>query len=252
VVIGVEGNLVLRPLEPWRVSAWLNGGDLTGELLERRLSPAEDTSDVPVRLLVAPEIFLGVVVVGLRRRLWLLSVRLRRRLLVTLVPIVFATATNATTATTSSATIAATIPAPPGAIKLLMELLELLVIFSVVGVLLVEQAVRTVGLAPLGAILAVVLALWFRREDGWFLTLVFLGLVLGWRSSGSRFRCIVNEQTSLLSLGASVGKLKEPDRRGQLIVDGELLSHPDVGDTRGESGDDFLVRDPGDPVADLA
>ena len=32
----------------------------------------------------------------------------------------------------------------------------------------------------------------------------------------------------------------------------ELLPHPDVSDARGESGDDFLVGDPGDPVADLA
>jgi hypothetical protein len=219
---------------------------------ERRLGPAEDTSNVPVRLLVAPKILFSEVVVGLRGRLWLLSVRLRGRLLVTFLPIVLTTAAYVATATTSPSSIAATIPTPPGAVKLLMELLELVAIFSVVGVLLVEHAVWMVVLAPLGAILTMVLVLWFRREYGSFLTLVLLGFVLSWRSSASRFRCIVNEQMSLLSLGASVGDLEEPDRRVQIVVDGELLSHPDVGDTRGESGDDFLVRDPGDPVADLA
>ena len=60
------------------------------------------------------------------------------------------------------------------------------------------------------------------------------------------------KQASLLSLGAPVGDFEEPDRRGQIIVDGELLSHPDGGDPRGESGDDFLIGDSADPFADLA
>jgi hypothetical protein len=133
-----------------------------------------------------------------------------------------------------------------------MKLFEFVAVFSVMGVLLVKYAVWMIVLASLGAILAAVFLLRLYHEDGRLLALGLLGLVLGWSGGGSRFRCVLDEQTSLLSLGAPIGDLEEPDRRGQIIVDGELLPHPDVSDARRESGDDFLIGDLGDPVVDWA
>jgi hypothetical protein len=198
MVAGIEGDLVLRPLEPLHIGAWLNGSNLVRELLEvavgeRCLSSTEDTSNVPTWLPVAPAVLLGPVVVGLRRRLLLWSICLVRRLLEILLLFVLATATEVNTATFTSTTVAATISTPPGVNMLLMELFEFVAIFGVVGVLLVEYAVWMIILAPLSTALMVVLLLRFRREDGRFLTLVLLGHVLAWRSGGSRFRRVVDE-----------------------------------------------------------
>jgi hypothetical protein len=79
MVAGIEGDLVLRPLEPLHIGAWLNGSNLVRELIEvavgeRCLSSTEDTSNVPTWLPVAPAVLLGPVVVGLRRRLLLWSI----------------------------------------------------------------------------------------------------------------------------------------------------------------------------------
>ena len=49
---------------------------------------------------------------------------------------------------------------------------------------------------------------------------------------------VVGEQTSLLSLGASVRHLEELDGGGELVVDAELLAHADVGDAHGNRRDD--------------
>jgi hypothetical protein len=62
----------------------------------------------------------------------------------------------------------------------------------------------------------------------------------------------VHEEPPLLSLGASVGDLEEPDDRSQLIIHGQLLPHLDVGDARGERGYDLLIRDPRNLVPHLA
>jgi hypothetical protein len=56
----------------------------------------------------------------------------------------------------------------------------------------------------------------------------------------------MHEEPPLLSLGAAVGDLEEPDDRGQLIIHGQLLPHLGVGDAHGERGDDLLIGDPGD------
>jgi hypothetical protein len=68
---------------------------------------------------------------------------------------------------------------------------------------------------------------------------------------GKRLRQIVHEEPPLLSFGAAVGDLEEPNDGSQLIIHGQLLSHLDVGDARGERGDDLLVGDPGDLVPHL-
>jgi hypothetical protein len=55
----------------------------------------------------------------------------------------------------------------------------------------------------------------------------------------------VHEEPPLLSLGAAVGDLEEPDDGSQLIIHRQLLPHLDVGDAHGERGDDLLIGDPG-------
>jgi hypothetical protein len=62
----------------------------------------------------------------------------------------------------------------------------------------------------------------------------------------------VHEEPPLLVLGAAVGDFEEPDDGSQFIVHGQLLPHLDVGDARGERGDDLFVGDPGDLVPHLA
>jgi hypothetical protein len=53
----------------------------------------------------------------------------------------------------------------------------------------------------------------------------------------------VHEEPPLLGFGAPVGDLKEPDHRSQLVVHGQLFLRLDVGDARGERGDDLLIGD---------
>jgi hypothetical protein len=62
----------------------------------------------------------------------------------------------------------------------------------------------------------------------------------------------VHEEPPLLSLGAPIGDLKEPDHGGQLVVHGQLFLHPDVGEAHGERGDDLLVGDSWNLVPHLA
>jgi hypothetical protein len=61
----------------------------------------------------------------------------------------------------------------------------------------------------------------------------------------------VHEEPPLLGLGTSIGDLEEPDDRSQLIIHGQLLPHLDVGDARGERGDNLLIGDPGNLVPHL-
>jgi hypothetical protein len=61
----------------------------------------------------------------------------------------------------------------------------------------------------------------------------------------------MHEEPPLLSLGAAIGDLEEPDEGVQLIVHRQHLPHLDVGDACGERGDDLLVGDPGDLVPHL-
>jgi hypothetical protein len=122
-------------------------------------------------------------------------------------------------------------------------------IIGIVGVLFVENAVAaTSTLIAFGAVLAVLLILGLRCEDGSLLALGVLGLWL-W---GKRLRQVVHEEPPLLGLGAAVGDLEEPDDGSQLIIHGQLLPHLDIGDARGERGDDLLVGDPGNLVPHLA
>jgi hypothetical protein len=130
-----------------------------------------------------------------------------------------------------------------------MKLSDNPTIIGIVGVLLVEDAEAAAStFIALGAVPAALLMLRLRREDSSLLTLGVLGLWL-W---GKRFWQVVQEEPPLLSLGAAVGNLEEPDDGSQLIVHGQLLPHLDVGDSHGEREDNLLIGDPGDLVPHLA
>jgi hypothetical protein len=122
-------------------------------------------------------------------------------------------------------------------------------IVSIVGVLLVEDAVATVStLIMLGAVPTALFMIRIRREGSSLLTVRVLGLRL-W---GKRLWQVVHEEPPLLGLGASVGDLEEPDNGSQLIIHEQLFLHLDVGDAHGERRDNLLIGDPGNLVPHLA
>jgi hypothetical protein len=130
-----------------------------------------------------------------------------------------------------------------------MELSDYPTIVSIVGVLFVEDAVATAStLITLGAVPVELFMIRFRRKGSSLLTLRVLGLWL-W---GKCLQQVVHEEPPLLSLGASVGDLEEPDDGSQLIIHGQLFLHLDVGDARGEHGDNLLIGDLRNLVPHLA
>jgi hypothetical protein len=162
----------------------------------------------------------------------------------TLVPVIVAAITPGSTLAVATAT-----PTALGDAIFFMKLLDNPTIIDIVGVLFVENAVAaTSTFIMLGAVPAALLMLRLRREDS---SLLALG-VLGLRLWGKHLRQVVHEEPPLLSLGAPVGNLEEPDDGSQLIIHGQLLPHLDVGDARGECGDDLLIGDPGNLVPHLA
>jgi hypothetical protein len=145
----------------------------------------------------------------------------------------------------STLAVAAATPAALGDTISFMKLLDKPTIIGIVGVLLVENAVAaTSTLVAFSAVPAALLMIWLRHEDSGLLSLGVFKLWL-W---GRRLRQVMHEEPPLLGLGAAVSDLEEPDNRSQLIIHGQLLSHFDVGDARGERRDDLLVRDPRDLV----
>jgi hypothetical protein len=100
-------------------------------------------------------------------------------------------------------------------------------IVSIVGVLLVEDAVAMAStLIMLGAVPVVLFMIRLRREGSSLLTLRVFGLRL-W---GKRLRQVVHEEPPLLGLGAPVGDLEEPNDGSRLIIHGQFLLHLDIGD----------------------
>jgi hypothetical protein len=163
---------------------------------------------------------------------------------VTLVTVVVAVITPG-----SALAVAAATPTALGDTIFFMKLLDNPTIVGIVGVLFMEDAVAvTSTFIALGVIPAALLMLGLCREDG---SLLALG-VLRLRLWGKHLWQVVHEEPSLLSLGAVVGDFEEPDDGSQLIIHGQLFAHLDVGDARGERGDDLLIRDPGNLVPHLA
>jgi hypothetical protein len=130
-----------------------------------------------------------------------------------------------------------------------MKLSDYPTIVGIVGVLFVEDAVAMAStFIVLGVVPTVLPMIRLHREDSSLLTLRVLGLRL-W---GKRLREVVHKEPPLLSLGAPIGDLEEPDDGSQLIIHGQLLPHLDVGDAHGEHGDDLLIGDLGNLVPHLA
>jgi hypothetical protein len=91
-----------------------------------------------------------------------------------------------------------------------MKLPDNPIIVGIMGVLFVEDTVAmTSTFIMLGAVPMVLLMIRLRYEDS---SLLALG-VLGLRLWAKRLRQVVHEEPPLLSLGASVGDLEEPDGR---------------------------------------
>jgi hypothetical protein len=149
---------------------------------------------------------------------------------------------------TALAVITAT-PTALGDSILFMEFRDYPTIISIVGVLLVEDAVAASStLITLRAVPAMLLVVRLRRKGSNLLALGVFCLGLWGRCLWQ----VVHEKHPLLGLGASIGDLEEPDYGGQLIVHGQFLLHLDVGDAHGECGDNLLVGDLWDLVPHLA
>jgi hypothetical protein len=149
----------------------------------------------------------------------------------------------------SNLAVATATPTALGDTIFFMKLSNNPTIVGIVGVLFVEDAVAAMStFIAFGTVPAVLLMLRLRCEDS---SLLALG-VLGLRLWGKHLRQVVHEEPPLLSLGASVDDLEEPDDRSQLIIHGQLLPHLDIGDARGERGDDLLIGDPRNLVPHLA
>jgi hypothetical protein len=96
----------------------------------------------------------------------------------------------------STLAVAAAAPATLGDAVFLVKLPDNPTIFSIVSVLLVDNAVAaTSTFIAIGAVPAALLMIWLRREDSSLLSLRVLGLRL-W---GRRLRQIVHEEPPLLS-----------------------------------------------------
>jgi hypothetical protein len=172
----------------------------------------------------------------------------RDRLETTLAAATFLAVVVAAIAPGSTLAVAATTPAALGDAIFFMKLSDNPTIVGIVGVLLVENAEMAMStFIAFGAVPAALLMIWFRHEDSGLLSLGVLGL----RLRGKRLWQVVHKEPPLLGLGTTVSDLEEPDDGSQLIIHGQLLPHLDVGDARGERGDDLLVGDPRNLVPHL-
>jgi hypothetical protein len=117
----------------------------------------------------------------------------------------------------STLSVAAATPAALGDAIFFVKLSNNPTIVGIVGVLLVENAeMVTSTFIAFGAVPAVLLMIWFHREDSGLLSLGVLGLRL-W---GKHLRQVVHKEPPLLGLGAAVSDLEEPDDGSQLIIHG--------------------------------
>jgi hypothetical protein len=129
----------------------------------------------------------------------------------------FVTVVVAAIALGSALAVATATPTALGDTIFFMKLLDNPTIIGIMGVLLVEDAEAAAStFIALGAVPTALLMLGLCCEDSSLLTLGVLGLRL-W---GKRLRQVVQEEPPLLSLGAAVGDLEEPDDGSQLIIHG--------------------------------
>jgi hypothetical protein len=176
------------------------------------LSSTQEASGEASWLLIAPLVLFLMIISrwGQRQRL---GIGTRQTIAAaTLVTVVVATIALGSTLAVATAT-----PTALGDAIFFMKLLDNPTIVDIVGVLFVEDAVAAMStFIALGAVPAALLMLRLRREDNSLLALGFLGLRL-W---GKRLRQVVHKKPPLLSLGAPVSDLEEPDDGSQLIIHG--------------------------------
>jgi hypothetical protein len=208
------------------------------------LSSTQEASSEASWLLIAPLVLFATIIRWWRQRQRLGICTRQTFTVATFVTVVVAAITPGSALAVATAT-----PTVLGDTIFFMKLSDNPTIVGIVGVLLVEDAeAATSTFIALRAVPAALLMLGLRCEDSSLLTLGVLGLWL-W---GKCLWQVVQEEPPLLSLGAAVGDLEEPDDGSQLIIHGQLLPHLDVGDSRGECGDNLLIGDPGDLVPHLA
>jgi hypothetical protein len=208
------------------------------------LSPTQEASSEASWLLIAPLVLFATII-----RWWKQRQRLGICTRQTVAAATFVAVIVAAIAPGSALAVATATPTALGDTIFFVKLSDNPTIVGIVGILLVEDAEAAAPtFIALGAVPAALLMLGLHHEDSSLLTLGVLGLRL-W---GKCLRQVVQEEPPLLSLGAAVGDLEEPDGGSQLIIHGQLLPHLDVGDSRGECGDNLLIGDPGDLVPHLA
>jgi hypothetical protein len=176
------------------------------------LSPNQEASSEASWLLIAPLVLLTMII-----RWW----RQRQRLGIctrqTVAAATFVAVVVAAIAPGSALAVATAAPTALGDTIFFMILSDNPTIVGIVGVLLVEDAEAAAStFIALGAVPASLLMLGLRHEDSSLLTLGVLGLRL-W---GKHLRQDVQEEPPLLSLGAAVGDLEEPNDGSQLIIHG--------------------------------
>jgi hypothetical protein len=126
------------------------------------------------------------------------------------VAVTFLVVIVATIAPGSALAVAAATPVALGDTIFFMKLSDKPTIVSIVGVLLVENAVvATSTLVAFGVVPVALLMIWLRREGSGLLSLGVFGLWL-W---GRHLRQVMHEEPPLLGLGAAIGDLEEPDDR---------------------------------------
>jgi fumarate reductase subunit C len=206
------------------------------------LGSTQEASGEASRLLIAPLVLFLMIIRRWRQRLGIYT---RQTIAAaTLVPVVVMVIAPGSTLVVATATLTVL-----GDTIFFMKLSDNPTIVGIVGVLFVEDAVATtLTFIAFGMVPAALLMIRLHREDSSLLALGIFGLRL-W---GKRLWQVVHEEPPLLGLGASVGNLEEPDNEIQLIIHGQLLPHLDVGDARGEHGDDLLIGDQGNLVPHLA
>jgi hypothetical protein len=176
------------------------------------LSSTQEASGEGKRHLIAPLVLFPMIIRRWRQRQWLGICTRQTIAAATLVTVVVTAIAPGSTLAVATAT-----PTALGDAIFFMKLSDNPTIVGIVGVLFVEDAVAaTSTFIALGAVPAVLLMLRLRREDSSLLALGVLGLPL-W---GKHLRQVVHEEPPLLSLGAPVGDLEEPDDGSHLIIHG--------------------------------
>jgi hypothetical protein len=249
MILLVKADLAGGPLHQAVAGAGLRHHDLSRQLLEvairqRSLGSTQETSGEASQLLIAPLVLFPMIIRRWRQRQRLGICTRQTIATATLVLVVVAAI-----APESALAVAMATPMTLGDTIFFMKFSDNPTIVGIVGVLFVEDAVATMStFIALRAVPAALLMIRLHCEDS---SLLALG-VLGLRLRGKHLQQVVHEEPPLLGLGASVGDLEEPDDESQLIIHGQLLPHLDVGDARGEHGDDLLIGDPGNLVPHLA